>query len=239
MTRSNTGLWNATYGVVGATLKSLEDRGVVLDDLKRIRTDDVYADQVAAAMIAHRCGPVYNAAKVSQLFSLGYEYSDMLAFGQPPAQCPGFLTFFDPGWDILRLRRFCGCKGKIFTVQDWYLRQRFATTTDEPQYRQLRLEALDGSFTIAFDYQLRLLPETEEVPLARAVVMGMVIHFLLSGGRLFERYYVRCADMGSGGLRVHVGRFDSEGFVVNGGMDDKHYDDVGLASSRKFWMLPS
>ena len=176
-------------------------------------------------------GPVYAAWQINALFCLGYTEEQITAFGPRPDALPGFLTFFDPGWDILRLRRFCACKGKIFLIQDWYDREAFAKVTDEPQYRQLHLEAVDGSFNKNFDEQRRLLPETEEIPLARVVVMGMVIHFLLSGQRLFETYYVRCLHKDSGGGRVVVGNFDSNGFHVGSYWDDNRHDYLGLASS--------
>ena len=177
------------------------------------------------------CGPVYAAWQINALFCLGYTDEQIIAFGPPPDALPGFLTFFDPGWDLLRLRKFCARKGRIFYSQDWYDSERFATTTDEPQYRQLRLEAVDGSFNKNFDEQRRLLPETEEIPLARVVVMGMVIHFLLSGQRLFETYYVRCLDKDSDGNRVYVGRFDAGGLDVYYYWDDRRGGGLGLASS--------
>lgn len=45
------GLWNAGYGEIGATLKVLQDRGVTLEHLERLRSRDHqdYADRVAAA----------------------------------------------------------------------------------------------------------------------------------------------------------------------------------------------
>lgn len=177
--------------------------------------------------------PVYDARAVKKLFSIFYTGQKLSAIG-PPDALPGFLTFFDPGWSILHLRRFCADKSRIFYSQDWYDDEPFAKRTDEPCYRQIRMEALEGSFNMNFDEQWRLLPEAEEIPSARAVVTGMVIHFLLSGQRLFEKCHVRCSDNGSGGIRVCVGRFDRDGLDVYGGWDDNTDSAIGLASSRKF-----
>jgi len=179
-------------------------------------------------------GPVYDVRAVNKLFSLGYSDVRLFALDIPPQAIPGFLTLFDPGWSILRLRRFCADKGKMFSDQNWYDNEDFSKRGGTPRYRQIRLEALYGSFNKNFDDQQRLLPENEEVPSARGVVMGMVIHFLLSGQRLFENCYVRCADKVSGDRRVFVGSFDRDGLRVSGGYDDHRSSDLGLASSQKF-----
>jgi len=41
------GLWTATFGEVGATLKSLQDHGVTLEHLSRLRAEPEYAKRVA------------------------------------------------------------------------------------------------------------------------------------------------------------------------------------------------
>ncbi len=246
MSRSNTGLWNGSYGEIGATLKSLEDRGVTLDDLKAIRTNNELAVRVVAVIKAHTViaqsadmprrlrSPDYYAGQVNTLFSLNYTEEQIMAIGPPPDALPGFLTFFDPGWDILRLRQFCANKGKIFYRQGWYGDENFSKRVETPCYRQIRLEAVDGSFNKDFDSQQCLLAENEEVPSARVVVMGMAIHFLLSGHRLFEKCHVRCADKDSDGGRVYVGGFGRGGLRVDAYWDDHRHSGIGLASSRKF-----
>ncbi|HBV32905.1 TPA: hypothetical protein DEB72_00005, partial [Patescibacteria group bacterium] len=45
------GLWTAGYGEVGATLKSLEDNGVTIEHLARLRSDETYAKRVAEFML--------------------------------------------------------------------------------------------------------------------------------------------------------------------------------------------
>jgi hypothetical protein len=82
--------------------------------------------------------------------------------------------------------------------------------------------------------QKALLPTEEEIPSARVVVMGIVIHFLASGERLFPKCCLRCAELTSNDSRVNVGRFDSDGFYVSHYWDDLRGDFLGLASSRKF-----
>jgi hypothetical protein len=182
--------------------------------------------------------PIYNDRRVCEMFGLGIEWH-FRAFGAiVPRALSGFLTLFDPGWSLLHLRNFCADKGKIFSEQDWYNDEAFANLAEKPRYRQIRLEAVDGSFNKSFDDRQRLLPPNEEVPSARVVCMGMVIHFLLSGQRLFERVVVRCADTTSVGRRVCVGNFGSGGFRFYKPWDKRGSDRLGLASSRKFCNLP-
>ncbi len=67
------------------------------------------------------------------------------------------------------------------------------------------------------------------------MVYTIIGHFLATGERLFENVYVRCSDVGSGGSRVDVGHFDSEGLDVFRGYSDGHcHDFLGLSSARKF-----
>jgi hypothetical protein len=171
-------------------------------------------------------GIFYSAADVGRILGVTLNMP-----GPAPDALPGFLTFFDPGWELLRLRSFCADKGIIFFSQDWYEHEAFAKATAEPRYRTIRLEAVGRSFDNNFDRQRRLLPDTEEVPLVRVVAMGMVLHFLLGGQRLFEHYYVRCADEDSDGYRVRVGHFGSDGFVFGHCLDGYRHGSLGLASS--------
>jgi hypothetical protein len=174
-------------------------------------------------------GILYNAQDVGHTLGVTVENST------PDCDSlPGFLTFFDPGWDLLRLRAFCDDKGRtIFSRSDWYEREAFAKVGDEPCYRQIQLEVAGDSFNEDFDSQWRLLPETEEVPHVRVVAMGMVLHYLSSGLRIFARSVVRCADKSSGGGRVCVGYFGGDDLVVDSYWDGLRDDDLGLASSRK------
>ncbi len=177
-------------------------------------------------------GPVYDARTVNHLFCLRYTEAQILAFGPPPG-LPGFLTFLDPGWGLLRLRNFCHDKGAIFSRQEWYVFEAFAKKMEEPRYRNIRMEAVAGSFDKHSTIQWCLLPETEEVPPLRAVAMGMVIHYLLTGQRLFEYCHVRCASSALDGRRVNIGYFDSGGFDVGRCWDNDRDAGLGIASARK------
>ncbi len=48
------GLWTIEFGQLGATLKALQDVGVTLDHLDRLRSDSAYAHAVAEVMLSSR-----------------------------------------------------------------------------------------------------------------------------------------------------------------------------------------
>lgn len=141
-----------------------------------------------------------------------------------------YLTFFDDGLSILELRD--AMKGRnIFSDQSWYGDEEFARKKEEPQMRTICMDAWPYSFNMKYKEQLALLPKYHNVPKARQVVMGMALHFLSTGERLFENYYVRCIDKDSCGHIVYVGDFGSVGFAVGRDWDDRRRDYLGLASS--------
>jgi hypothetical protein len=178
--------------------------------------------------------PIHDAVLAAALLGIQYTAEDLAAFGAPPPPAPGSLTFFDPGWSILRLRDAVANKGTIFYQQSWYDTQDFATMEEQSRYRQLRVEAVEGSFSKTFADQQGLLPSDEEVPPARVVIMGMVLHFLATGQRLFPGYWVRCQDQSSDGYRVWVGHFHRSGLGVFRDPDENRSADLGLAAARNF-----
>ena len=179
--------------------------------------------------------PVYDVRTVEKLLGFQYSVAEFDSIGKQPDALPGVVTFFDPGWSILVLRKVVAAKGTIFYPQGWYDVEPFASLEEQPRYRQLRTNEVTDSFSKTFAEQKTLLPADDEVPFARVVVMGMVIHFLATGGeRLFPKYFVRCIDRTSEDGRVYMGYFDFEGFLFGNYSDDDSSPNVGLASSRKF-----
>jgi hypothetical protein len=118
--------------------------------------------------------------------------------------------------------------------QTWYEGQPFATFEESPQYRQLRMTALDGSFGKTFAEQQVFLPADKKMPSARVVIMDMVIHFLATGERLFSESVVHCTNNDSDGRRVGVGFFSHRGLYVDHSWGDRRDDFLSLASARKF-----
>ena len=121
----------------------------------------------------------------------------------------------------------------LFYNQDWYDKQAFAKDKGEVGWQLVRKEPVANSTSKNWNEQQALLSKDEETPKARIVVYTMVGHFLATGERLFEKVYVRCSDLGSGGRRVRVGRFDARGLRVDRWDGDYRYDDIGVSSARK------
>jgi hypothetical protein len=145
------------------------------------------------------------------------------------------VTFFDPGFSIIKLRRWLPTVKdvRLFSPQDWFDSEAFVRLNEPPGYRQLRMEPVAESFGKTYADQQKLLPEGEEVPPARCVLMGMAIHFLATGERLFPRFFVRCKDLARRSCRVYVGNFGAYGWFVDFGSDDGRSGGVlGLASAR-------
>ncbi|HOZ53678.1 MAG TPA: hypothetical protein PK142_03305 [bacterium] len=52
--KNNSGLWNATFGEIGATLKVLQDQGLTLEDLALLRSNKDLAKKVAETIEAFK-----------------------------------------------------------------------------------------------------------------------------------------------------------------------------------------
>ena len=112
--------------------------------------------------------PVQDAPTVASLLGITYSASEMKSFGPPPDPLDGFVTFFDPGWNILMLRSLAPKeKGRLFSDQSWYDTEPFAKTEELPRYHQVRIGPVTNSTRKSFDEQRKLLPAGEEVPTAR------------------------------------------------------------------------
>lgn len=121
----------------------------------------------------------------------------------------------------------------LFYNQDWYDKQVFAKDKGEVGWQLVRKEPIANSTSKNWNEQRALLSKDEETPKARIVVYTMVGHFLATGERLFEKIYVRCSDLDSGGHRVYVGLFDGKGLDVSLWYDDNRDSSIGVSSARK------
>jgi len=116
----------------------------------------------------------------------------------------------------------------------WYNKQAFAKDRGEAAWHLVRKTPVANSTSKTWDEQQALLAKNEETPDARVMTYTIIGHLLTTGERLFENIYVRCSDVVSGGSRVDVGYFDSDGLVVDDYWDGYRDDVIGLASARKF-----
>jgi hypothetical protein len=124
-----------------------------------------------------------------------------------------------------------------FYDTDWYDHESFASDKKvSVRWYLLRKEPVPESRSTTYDEQTALLWE-EEVPFACEVTYMVILYRLTHRECLLSDVCVRCQDKESGGVRVNVGNFDSEGFLLSYYWDDHRADRLGLASSvppRKF-----
>jgi hypothetical protein len=144
-----------------------------------------------------------------------------------------YILEYDTGISLVEIRRLAR-KG-LFYSQDWYNEKKFAERTEVARWRLIRKIPVDSSFSKSWNQQERLInSQINEIPSARQVVYTMILHFLSTGERLFEKCYVRTSDVNSyGRAGIGVGSFDSEGLVVYLWNDDGPSSGVGVASARK------
>lgn len=126
--------------------------------------------------------PVYDAAIVASLLRISYTPDELASFGRPPDPVDGFVTFFDPGWSIERLRTVMEGRRQFDRrfSHDFDL-EPFVRAKELPRYRQVRLGPVPDSVGRPLVEQLVSLPPDEEVPTARIMVMATVLHGLFSG----------------------------------------------------------
>lgn len=181
-------------------------------------------------------GPVYDAVTVAKILGIQYSEEELKSFGDPPRALLGHVTFFDPGLSILQLRDAVRNKGNIFQMeeQEFLGEVLFTNITDAPRYVQLRMHAAPNSSEKTLEEQkLCLLPD-EEIPHVRQVATGMVIHFLKSGERLYETWWLRCVDKISYNRGTAIGVFDHHGLMISAGRwDDMRRVGFGLATIKK------
>lgn len=136
---------------------------------------------------------------------------------------------------ILEIRAKFGKQQKppIFYSQDWYNNQAFAQDKGQVSWQLVRKELIANSTSKTWPEQQALLGKEEETPKAQVMVYTIIGHFLATGERLFEKVWVSCSDLDSGGSRVGVGRFDAEGLGVCHWHGGHRHADLGVASARK------
>ncbi len=133
---------------------------------------------------------------------------------------------------LLDIRGACKDQG-LFFRQNWYNKEAFAKKKGEVGWQLIRKTSIDDSTSKIWDEQNKLLGKDDEVPTVRAVVYTMISHYKATGERVFEKIWVRCSDLDSGGNRVNVGIFDDGGLCVGSLRDGLSRDYLGLSSARK------
>lgn len=125
-------------------------------------------------------------------------------------------------------------RGLFYSYEDaWYNKQSFAKDKGSMGWQLVRKTAVENSTSKNWNEQQALLSKDEETPKAQVMGYTIIGHYLATGERLFEKLYVRCVDLDSGGGRVSVGSFDAKGLYVDDWSDSARNEALGLSSARK------
>ncbi len=119
----------------------------------------------------------------------------------------------------------------LFYPQEWYKDENFAKEKPEAGEFEIVVDRVLTGMT--FKEQKESLKKDEIILHAAQYLEGIINQFDLTGERLFEDWYIRTNTLDSGGGRVYVGDFDSDGLNVGDYWGDDRSDGIGLSSARK------
>ena len=116
----------------------------------------------------------------------------------------------------------------------WYVDQKFARNDKaDTRWIVVRKEPVPDSTSKTWNEQQALLSDVEITPNATEVVWAITVYKAVRDIYLLPNIYVRTSSLGSGGYRVHVGRFDDGGLDVGSWSDDGRGSALGVSSARK------
>lgn len=121
----------------------------------------------------------------------------------------------------------------LFYKQNWYNKQAFANNKRETSWQLISKTPVVNSTNKDWEEQQALVTSDEEIPTTQMMVYTIIGHYLNTGERLFQNFYVRTSDLDSDGIRVSVGYFDGEGLCVSSCWDSYRSSDLGLSVARK------
>jgi len=176
-------------------------------------------------------GIVFDDDQLQKLAEIPFDEATLQACRDTHSLFPGFPL------SVLDIRQRSRRRGEKLFYSDkdaWYNGEEFAR--DEKvglRWYLVRKDIIKDSTSKTFQEQTTLLPDTEETPRACELVYMIMLTYLAKGVRLFEKIYARCVDRSSGGSRVYVGFFDSDGLDVSSWTDGYRDGSIGLAASRK------
>ncbi len=115
----------------------------------------------------------------------------------------------------------------------WYANEEFAAVPAELGWQLVRKDCLPDSLNKTWAEQLKLLSEQEEVSSPAVLAQAILLHFLETGERLFEKIYVRTPSTDSVGDHVVLGDFVGRGLGVSCCWDGNSDSGIGLSSAWK------
>ena len=146
------------------------------------------------------------------------------------------MKFETTGKSLLELRKEYGIGKAGFYDNDWWLKKSFAA--EKPKAGIYELNLSNKLKNLTYSEQKAKLGEGWKVLHPAIVAEAILSHYIKTEKRLCENYYLRTSAVVSGGSRVHVGSFGSDGLSVDGYWDDCRDDRIGLASARKLEIEP-
>jgi len=266
------GLWTASFGEIGASLKALQDRGVTGEHLARLRSEPDYAKRVAEFMLRGGIeGSVhqklarailgknfFGVEEWSAFYGLNFSNKQLRKISEFPwgedilnSTCPlcgkvvkechfahlGLEKFKGVPLTIMKLYELHPRTGQPTFRADnpWYKNEEFAAkTTLQFRWYLTHLEIVPNSTDKTFQQQTQMLTADYEVPSAIEETLKSFLYYRKNGIFLNPTKWARCKDVDSHGLRVRLGRFDSDGVHVYNWYSGEPRSGLGLASSRKF-----
>lgn len=118
----------------------------------------------------------------------------------------------------------------------WYNNQNFAKNTKNRYSLYLGYKkVLPDSTNKSYQNQVSLLPEGYEPFLAVELAMFLMCYYKKQQEYLYGGIYSRCQDTASGGGRVYLGDFDSDGLFVSRYSDGDCDSDLGVSALRKLF----
>jgi hypothetical protein len=115
----------------------------------------------------------------------------------------------------------------------WYESEKFAKNKGKVGWYLVQKTPVKDSVSKNWDEQQALLSENDETPTSQVMVYTIIGHYKATGERLFENIYVRCSDVVSGGYRVDVGHFASDGLHVDRHWGAYRHSFLRVSASRK------
>lgn len=123
-----------------------------------------------------------------------------------------------------------------FKTEGWYANPNEVFARNDKaicRWLLIRKEPISGSTSKTWDEQTKLLSDLEAVPNVAEQVWTMTTYKAVRGIYPLSSIYVRTSSVGSGGGRVHVGRFDGDGLSVFSWSGHDRRGFLGVSSSRK------
>jgi len=140
------------------------------------------------------------------------------------------------GSSLLELRDKFGIGKGGFYDNDWWLDEDFAK--DKAPKGIYEIDFDTKLFNLTYEEQKKKLKKGWHFPQPAIIAEAILTHYEKTGERLLEEWWSRANVVASGGRRVGVGFFGSDGLGVGGYWDDCRGDNMGaLPPSRKLKSL--